>query len=408
MGSDDAKSLPVVDSSTNGAWKQVIPKRPYGLRTGNANLPDQVSIVGLGCSSFSTFFDDHPIDMETVEASHPVVQGWIATIHYAVRDAGITLLDTAPWYGHGLSERVVGWALIDQESTTGRGVGIDRSAIILQTKVGRCNADPSQQFEFGYDAVIKSCQASLERLGTDYVDILQLHDPEFAPTLDILLRETIPAMLECQKRGYCKALGMTGYPLAVQHQIISESIRTMGRNVWDQSLTYGHLNLHTQDLLDSPLATLCNDHKIALLAAAPLSMGLLTPGGPPAWHPAGPALQSACRTAAGEDSCSIVDLALLYAFLAPSVTTTIVGLKSISQVQTVQRLVHRALVADGTGNLTTNWETVLTKPEKLTHARIEKAMALLRPEERTWDGVAEAHKFWEALGQPFERWQAAG
>lgn len=378
--------------------KQRIQKRPYGGKTDNPRLPVEVSVIGLGCSSFSTFFDDHAIDMDTVDASHVVVREWIQTIHFAIREAGITLLDTAPWYGHGLSERVVGWAL----------KGIDnRADLVIQTKVGRFAADPAHQFDFGFDATIASCKDSLKRLNTSYVDVLQLHDPEFSPTLDILLQETIPALLECQKQGYCKAIGLTGYPLEVQHQIMVESLRVFGRNIWDQSLTYGHLNLHTQGLLSSPLAELCKTHEMALLAAAPLSMGLLTPDGPPAWHPATPALKEACRTAATTCKKTIVDLALLYALHAAGdqVVTTIVGLKNIEQVKTLQRLARR-LVDHGRG--TQSFESMLTEDELQSYSHVQTSLAKLSTTDQTWDGVAEAIKFWEAQDRTVDRWHASG
>ena len=76
----------------------------------------------MGCSSFSTFFftenelaeeQEQIITAETLKRDHPKVREWIDTIHYAIQRCGITLLDTAPWYGHGTSEIVVGWALED-------------------------------------------------------------------------------------------------------------------------------------------------------------------------------------------------------------------------------------------------------------------------------------------------------
>ena len=91
-----------------------IPKRPFGsILKDKDNLSKELSIIGLGCSSFSSFFDEESssFDLQNLSKSHPLVQEWIQTIRYAVLEAGINLLDTAPWYGHGTSEVVVGWAL---------------------------------------------------------------------------------------------------------------------------------------------------------------------------------------------------------------------------------------------------------------------------------------------------------
>lgn len=144
----------------------------------------------------------------TLQKSHPRVQEWIQTIRYAVLEAGINLLDTAPWYGHGTAEVVIGWAL---EELSNSNSGFLRENLTINTKVGRYEADPRQQFDFSATATLQSVKRSLERMQCcGYIDVLQLHDPEFAPSLDMLFQETIPAMLECQEKGWCRALGMTG------------------------------------------------------------------------------------------------------------------------------------------------------------------------------------------------------
>jgi aryl-alcohol dehydrogenase-like predicted oxidoreductase len=191
-----------------------IPKRPFGSVSNNQRLPASVSIVGLGCSSFSTFFwapdeakagETGEWSVDRLQRTHPRVQAWIQTIKYAVTAVGITLLDTAPWYGYGTSEVVIGWAL---EELVGRG--FQRELLIINTKVGRYELDPAKQFDFSAAVTVQSVQRSLQRMTCAYIDVLQLHDPEFAPSLEILMKETIPAMMECQEKGWCRAIGMTG------------------------------------------------------------------------------------------------------------------------------------------------------------------------------------------------------
>ena len=198
-----------------------VPRRDYGSRLQNqaGQLPKTVSIIGLGCSSFSTFFwTDTQVEQQqgkftadNLQRDHPIVQGWIDTIHHAILLCGINLLDTAPWYGHGTSEIVVGWAL---QELLNSNKEYQRSAICINTKVGRYEADPKHQFDFSMKTTLMSAQRSLERLGgkevVGYIDVLQLHDPEFAQSLDILMNETIPALVECRDKGWCRALGMTG------------------------------------------------------------------------------------------------------------------------------------------------------------------------------------------------------
>ena len=194
-----------------------IPKRPFGSIHRNDRLPQSVSIVGLGCSSFSTFFlnpgelsennNGNELTVNRLNSNHPQVIAWIDAIEYAITVAGITVLDTAPWYGHGTSEVVVGLAMA---KLVNEGK-ISREQLTINTKIGRYEADPAQQFDFTSVATMNSVERSIRRLCCgSYIDVLQLHDPEFAPSMDILFQETIPAMMECQKRGWCRALGITG------------------------------------------------------------------------------------------------------------------------------------------------------------------------------------------------------
>lgn len=178
------------------------------------------------------------IKTDTLKKDHPKVKEWIQAIRYAIEECNITLLDTAPWYGHGTSEMVVGWA-IEDILAAGK---ISRKDLCVNTKIGRYEADPTQQFDFSRTKTLESAKTSLEQLSCDYIDVLQLHDPEFSPSLDILLKETIPAMVECRSKGWCRALGLTGYPLEVQYQILQASLEMYGSEastrIWDQALTY--------------------------------------------------------------------------------------------------------------------------------------------------------------------------
>ena len=70
-------------------------------------------------------------------------------------------------------------------------------------------------FDFRAERVIASVDQSLERLGLEYLDIIQVHDPEFSPNLDVVINETLPALEECRKAGKIRYIGVTGYPLEV-------------------------------------------------------------------------------------------------------------------------------------------------------------------------------------------------
>ena len=421
----------------------------------------------MGCSSFSTFFftenelaeeQEQIITAETLKRDHPKVREWIDTIHYAIQRCGITLLDTAPWYGHGTSEIVVGWALEDLlESSSssssdddekdsidvnsivydGSVLKITRDDLCVNTKVGRYEADPKQQFDFSYEATISSTKRSLRRLRCEYIDVLQLHDAEFAPTLEVLLRETIPAMVECRSKGWCKSLGLTGYPLEVQYQIFQHSFDMYGSGIWDQSLTYGHFNLHDSSLVhrrvDSScesFADFCHRKRMGLLAAAPLSMGLLTNNPPPDWHPAnGKEVARACQQAAEicrQYDVDIATLALLFSFSHPRLPCTILGMKNVEEVEKAAVVARRFAIVDWTKPQLTQEDVlnlILTKSESDAYRILSNqdtgpfTNVWKEGEEEEgeregqsvpkyqWDGIREAHKFWIDNEGTFEDWQ---
>lgn len=423
-----------MDMDTDGKEEgsQKVPQR--SLRAGNKNLPEKLSIVGLGCSSFSSFFGEDPLTVENLKQDDPLVQEWIETVRYAVVEAGITLLDTAPWYGHGTSEVVVGWALRNLFETH----GVDRQSLTINTKIGRYEAEPPRQFDFSREKTIQSVKTSLQRLGLDNVDVLQLHDPEFSPTLDILLEETIPAMITCREQGLCRALGMTGYPLQVQHQIMQATLQRFPNSirVWDQALTYGHYNLHDCTIFTGQLpsssttgsssslsfATYCEQQGIELLAAAPLTLGLLTPAKLPKWHPASPTLQEACRNALNictRNNVSIVHIAILAALAHPDIPCTLIGMKNVEQVKAAQELALRfsdLIITDHQGKqqqlVSDILQQVMTAEEHRVYLQLVDtdngpfAQIWADGSSFQWDGVLEAWKFWERLpNMVSQKWQ---
>ena len=111
----------------------------------------RVSALSLGASSLAGVFRDSV----TLAESCKVVE-------FAVR-SGINLIDTAPWYGHGRSEEVLGEAL----------AGIPRSAYYLHTKVGRYEPDVLETFDFSYERTLRSVDESLKRMRVDYIDTVQ-------------------------------------------------------------------------------------------------------------------------------------------------------------------------------------------------------------------------------------------
>jgi aryl-alcohol dehydrogenase-like predicted oxidoreductase len=309
---------------------------------------------------------------------------------------------------------------------------LPRCHLIVYTKVGRYEYEPLRQFDFSYDTTINSVQRSLERMNCSYIDVIQLHDPEFAPSISLLKKETIPALLECRKRGWAKAIGLTGYPLDVQHEILVDCHEEFdGEMIFDQSLVYCHNNLHDMSLYrdacfppindqvqrdgtdDSrknnnnliSFTQFCQQSNIHLMAAAPLSMGLLTIAGPPKWHPASDSLKKACSIAAivcQSKGIDISTLAVLYSLSQREIGCTLLGMKNVREVDIAADLAMRFCDIDFDQSHSIILDQILLPVEKEalelildpTHGPFASVAANGK---YRWDGQEEAKKFWERL-----------
>src|SRR3954462_12181601 len=141
----------------------------------------EVSVIGLGCNNFGWRLDADPT----------------APVGHAALDAGIDFLDTAELYGDGLSEEYLGRAL------RGR-----RQSVVVATKFGYKTAPPHRR---GHpDNVRRAADASLQRLGTDYIDLFQLHSPD--PSVPIA--DTLGALDELVKQGKVREIGCSNFSAA--------------------------------------------------------------------------------------------------------------------------------------------------------------------------------------------------
>ena len=107
---------------------------------------------------------------------------------------GINFVDTAPWYGDGHSERLVGEAL------RGR-----RDQIIVSSKVGIYLENEQYTSDYSVDYIMAHYQDSLERLGTDYIDLYVLH----SPSAELYQRSGLEALKELKRKGVIRALGIS-------------------------------------------------------------------------------------------------------------------------------------------------------------------------------------------------------
>lgn len=219
-------------------------------------LKKTIGKLGLGAGPFGAIYGDTSIPECGL------------TLRKAV-DASVNYIDTAPWYGQGDSEEMLGRFLPDY----------DRDSFVIATKVGRYNKKAKDMFDFSYAKTISSVNKSLNLLGLDYVDIIQVHDCEFAPSLDVILNETLPALEKVKKSGKAKMIGVTGYPIEPLNELIERSTVQI-----DMVLCYTRGSLADQKL--NEYLPKWKERGIFVVNASPLAMGLFRNDGPQPWHPA--------------------------------------------------------------------------------------------------------------------------
>jgi D-threo-aldose 1-dehydrogenase len=194
-----------------------------------------------------------------------------ATIE-AAWDAGVRFFDTAPLYGHGLSERRAGAVLSAKP----------RSSFTLSTKVGRrirssrpadlgIWGEPLENdvyWDFSRDGAVRSLEESLERLGLDRVDMLHIHDPDdhYADAV----AGALPALASLRAAGRIGAVsvGMNQAPM------LADFVRT---GMVDCVLLAGRYTLLDQRGLDE-LLPLCADWRVSVIAAGVFNSGILAGG----------------------------------------------------------------------------------------------------------------------------------
>lgn len=238
----------------------------------------------------------------------------IAAVREAIRQ-GVNYIDTAPFYGLGRSEEVLGKAL----------KGVPREAYYIATKVGRYTMEPRTMFDFSARKTKESFAKSLELLQLDYVDVIQVHDVEFVLNPDVIIRETLPVLQEFVAAGKARFIGVTGYPLEPLREIVEKSV---GVEV-DTVLSYTRDTL-VDDTLQRHLPFF-EEKGVGVVCAAGTAMGLLSSAGPQPWHPAPQQLRAACRAAADycqEKGVELARLAMHHALTREGQATHVVGMNS--------------------------------------------------------------------------------
>lgn len=270
----------------------------------------KVSNISFGASSLGGVF--HSLKEE---------EG-IKAVYTAV-DNGINFIDVSPYYGHLKAEIVLGKALKE----------IERNRYYLSTKVGRYGKDGKNYWDYSAKKATESVYESMERLNVDYIDLINVHDIEFAD-LERLCKETLPALVELRNKGVVKHVGITNLTLRHFKYVIDH----VPAGTVESVLSFCHYCLNDDALVD--YLDYFEQRNIGVINASPFSMGLLTERGAPDWHPAPKPLQDVCRKAM--EHCknkgkSIEQLAVKFSVSNPRIATTLFSTtRSSSVLQNIQ------------------------------------------------------------------------
>ncbi len=259
----------------------------------------------------------------------------------AAYERGVTSVDTAPIYGQGLSEQIVGEAIKP----------LPRDKVQILTKFGLRWDLARGDFGFksqdnaghaldvykyaGRDSIIKECEDSLRRLGTDYIDLYQQHWPDVTTPI----AETMEAVQRLVEQGKVRAVGVSNYSVA-QMTEAEQTLHLASNQVPYSMVVRG---------IERDLVPYCQQHGQAILVYSPLQLGLLTgkikPGQPfgngdlrnghPLFTPENVARVNAVlnqlRPLAETKNASLGQLVLRWTLAQPGIAGALVGARTPEQ-----------------------------------------------------------------------------
>ncbi|KVM60076.1 alcohol dehydrogenase [Burkholderia ubonensis] len=219
------------------------------VRLGSTGL--QVSRLCLGCMTYGVpERGTHPWTLDEA-ASRPFIRQAL--------DAGINFFDTANMYSDGTSEEIVGRALRDFAK---------RDDVVIATKVFYRMRPGPNGAGLSRKAILTEIDHSLKRLGTDYVDLYQIHRWDYHTPIE----ETLEALHDVVKAGKARYIGAS----SMHAWQFSKALYTSKLNGWTQFVSMqDHLNLLYREE-EREMLPLCADQGIAVLPWSPLARGRLT------------------------------------------------------------------------------------------------------------------------------------
>ena len=265
----------------------------------------------------------------------------------AAWERGVRFFDTAPLYGHGLSETRFGRALVTRP----------RDDYVLSTKVGRVlepvgtvpdptifvDVPPVQPvFDFSHDGVLRSVEASLDRLGLDRIDLLHVHDPD--DDLEAAEGGAYPALVRLRDEGVVRAIGLGT-------NLVSVANRFVGRVDLDWLLLAGRCTLLDRSGPDEVFDR-CLEHGVRILAAGVFNSGVLAEpaaGASYFYAPVPPDVLDRVRTmqaACHAHGVPLAAAAVQFPLRVPGVDTVLVGARTAAEIEQDSEVVEVPIPAE--------------------------------------------------------------
>ncbi|MBN9019637.1 MAG: aldo/keto reductase [Rhizobiales bacterium] len=248
-------------------------------------------------------------------------------------DAGVNFIDTADVYSEGLSEEITGRAIVNS--------GRKRTDIVLATKaLGQVGPGPNDRGA-SRGHIMDAVKASLKRLGTDYIDLYQIHG--FDPLTPV--EETVRALDDLVRQGHVRYVGVSNWA-AWQ---IMKALGIADAHGWARFASLqAYYTIAGRDL-EREIAPLLLDQKVGLMVWSPLAGGLLSgkygrdgsaaEGGrranfdfPPVNKDRAFDVIDLMRAIATAKGVSVAQIALAFLLAQPFVTTVIIGAKTVAQL----------------------------------------------------------------------------
>ncbi|MBN2348847.1 MAG: aldo/keto reductase [Bacteroidales bacterium] len=258
-------------------------------------------------------------------------------------NVGMTTIDTAPVYGFGVSEEIVGAAIKGKRDKvqilTKYGMHWDKTQGEKFFSTVDNNNNPITIYKYAAkESIIKECELSLKRLKTDYIDLYQIHWPDSTTPIE----ETMEAVDLLITQGKVRAAGVCNYSKD-QTQTAAETITTLASN----QVPYSMVNRD----IEKDVVPYCIENNIGILAYSPLQRGLLTgkitndykfnPGDnrPQTPHFKGENLKminvflDKLRPMAADKKATLSQLVIRWTLLQPGITVALVGARNPEQVK---------------------------------------------------------------------------